>query len=177
MQWFSYLDAREVLQQEYSQPPMLPSPHFWWVVKANTPFPFPAPMGTSTCPWLLQALPGQQIKLTLFDFTLKDATGRLRQAGTSNDEVTCAASLAVREGSGPTTRTGLCDGSAREKDVYRTRTSAAQVWLTFEDLQETPYFLLSFEGDYNNSHILFHSCYSFAGSFVHQFMCLFIFCD
>ena len=32
MQWFSYLDKREVLQQEYSQPPILPSPHFRWVV-------------------------------------------------------------------------------------------------------------------------------------------------
>ena len=32
MQWISYLDKREVLQQEYSQPPILPSPHFRWVV-------------------------------------------------------------------------------------------------------------------------------------------------
>ena len=32
MHWFSYLDKREVLQQEYSQPPILPSPHFRWVV-------------------------------------------------------------------------------------------------------------------------------------------------
>ena len=29
------LVKREVLQQEYSQPPILPSPHFWWVVKPN----------------------------------------------------------------------------------------------------------------------------------------------
>ena len=29
---FSYIDNREVLQQEYSQPPILPSPHFRWVV-------------------------------------------------------------------------------------------------------------------------------------------------
>ena len=33
MQYFSYIDKREVLQQEYFQPPILPSPHFWWVVK------------------------------------------------------------------------------------------------------------------------------------------------
>ena len=33
MQWFRYLDKREVLQQEYSKPPILPSPHFRWVVK------------------------------------------------------------------------------------------------------------------------------------------------
>ena len=31
----SFLDKREVLQQEYSQPPILPFPHFWWVVKRN----------------------------------------------------------------------------------------------------------------------------------------------
>ena len=30
---FSYIDKREVLQQEYSQPTILPSPHFRWVVK------------------------------------------------------------------------------------------------------------------------------------------------
>ena len=32
MQWFSYLNKRRVLQQEYSQPPILPSPHFQWVL-------------------------------------------------------------------------------------------------------------------------------------------------
>ena len=33
MQWiFFYLDKRELLQHEYSQPPILPSPHFRWVV-------------------------------------------------------------------------------------------------------------------------------------------------
>ena len=32
MQHFSHFDKREVLQQEYSQPPILPSPHFRWVV-------------------------------------------------------------------------------------------------------------------------------------------------
>ena len=29
---FSYFDKREVLQQEHFQPPILPSPHFRWVV-------------------------------------------------------------------------------------------------------------------------------------------------
>ena len=33
MKWLSYLDKREVLQQEYSQPRIPPSPKFWWVVK------------------------------------------------------------------------------------------------------------------------------------------------
>ena len=32
MQRFSYIDKREVLQQEYSKTPILLSPHFWWVV-------------------------------------------------------------------------------------------------------------------------------------------------
>ena len=32
MQLFLYLDKREVLQQEYSQPPILPSSHVRWVV-------------------------------------------------------------------------------------------------------------------------------------------------
>ena len=35
MQYISYLDEREVLQQEYSQPPILPSPHFQWVVNTH----------------------------------------------------------------------------------------------------------------------------------------------
>ena len=34
MQYFSYCDKREVLQQEYSQPPILPSRHFRRVVNA-----------------------------------------------------------------------------------------------------------------------------------------------
>ena len=32
MQYFSHLDKREVLQHEYSQLPILPSPHFRYVV-------------------------------------------------------------------------------------------------------------------------------------------------
>ena len=32
MQKFSYIDKREVFQPEYSQPPILTSPHFLWVV-------------------------------------------------------------------------------------------------------------------------------------------------
>ena len=35
MQPFSHFDKRVVLQQEYSQPPILPSTHFLWVVKAE----------------------------------------------------------------------------------------------------------------------------------------------
>ena len=35
MQWFLYLDKEEVLQQEYPQPPLLPSPHFRWVVNRS----------------------------------------------------------------------------------------------------------------------------------------------
>ena len=35
MQNFSYLDKREVMQQEYSQSPILPSPHFRWVVNCG----------------------------------------------------------------------------------------------------------------------------------------------
>ena len=35
MQFFSYLDKREVLQQEYSQPQILPSPYYWWVVNEH----------------------------------------------------------------------------------------------------------------------------------------------
>ena len=33
-----YLDKREVLQQEYSQHPILPSPHFRWVLNDCTIF-------------------------------------------------------------------------------------------------------------------------------------------
>ena len=35
---FSYIDKREVLQQEYSQPQILPSPHFQWVVNQKDYF-------------------------------------------------------------------------------------------------------------------------------------------
>ena len=38
MQYFSYLDKRDVFQQEYSQPPILPSPHFRWVVNGPVNF-------------------------------------------------------------------------------------------------------------------------------------------
>ena len=51
MQLLSHFDKRVVLQQEYSQPPILPSAHFLWVVKyhlniveakTRIPYRFPA---------------------------------------------------------------------------------------------------------------------------------------
>ena len=39
MQQFSYFDKREVLQQEYCQPLIFPSPHFLWVVDIHTSLP------------------------------------------------------------------------------------------------------------------------------------------
>ena len=36
MHYFSDFDKREALQQEYSQPSILPSPHFRWVVNVCT---------------------------------------------------------------------------------------------------------------------------------------------
>ena len=36
VQYFSYIDKMWVLQQEYSQPPVLPYPHFWWVVNCGS---------------------------------------------------------------------------------------------------------------------------------------------
>ena len=38
MQYLSYTDKSGVLQQEYSQPPILPYPHFRWVVLTDIPF-------------------------------------------------------------------------------------------------------------------------------------------
>ena len=38
MHYSLHFDKREVLQQEYSQPPILPSPHFRWVVKVQLPY-------------------------------------------------------------------------------------------------------------------------------------------
>ena len=32
----SYIDKKRVLQQEYSLPPILSSPHFWWVLKTQS---------------------------------------------------------------------------------------------------------------------------------------------
>ena len=33
MEYFPHLNKKDVLQQEYSRPPILHSPHFNWVVK------------------------------------------------------------------------------------------------------------------------------------------------
>ena len=35
MQYFLHLDKRKILLQEYSQPPILPSPHCRWVVNVD----------------------------------------------------------------------------------------------------------------------------------------------
>ena len=50
---FSYIDKREVLLQEYSQPSILPSPNFQWVVNrfsAVNCIQFPPPRVAGSCP-------------------------------------------------------------------------------------------------------------------------------
>ena len=106
------------------------------------------PSGTAACPWSFGYPQGQRVRITLFDFTLRDMQIRSLTDGVS-DSLTCAASLRVWETDDITSTIELCDGSLRQRHVYTSLTNQVRLVIKYhKEAKDVPYFLLSYEGKY-----------------------------
>ena len=101
--------------------------------------------GTASCPWVIQALPGQKVNLTLMDFS-----GGHNELTTGADpRKACYRYATLREANTITRDLTICVGDDRTptNQVYTSETGSVSVTLYTADTQEELfYFALKYEG-------------------------------
>ena len=105
--------------------------------------------GTSETPWLIEALLGQRINITLYDFGTASAN-KVSQSvsedrGTDGTESSCRVQYAkIKEGDSDRI-TRVCGGSQRKVQVYQSITNKVEIELIPRSRLTTNYFLLHYQ--------------------------------
>ena len=100
--------------------------------------------GTSDAPWLIEALPGQRINVTLVDFAPEGST--VVSGPTDGLTRICRVYATIREGSGKRSIT-ICGGESRLKSVHVSLENAIEIRIINNYHPPKPInFLLKFEG-------------------------------
>lgn len=81
-------------------------------------------IGTEACPWVIEALPGQKVNFTLFNFVRGN---KYRQNTETNSEHLCYEIAKINEPSGYNKRVTVCDGSPRESIIYISNSNKASL--------------------------------------------------
>lgn len=94
-------------------------------------------LGSLDCPWLLEARPGQTLRITLFDFNWA--------VGSAPDPV-CHVYAIIKEAAASNSET-ICAGSLRVQEVYTSITNVVEVRLVAARRDKPKgNFLLKYEG-------------------------------
>ena len=107
--------------------------------------------GSSSCPWILQALPGQKLNITLIDFAMSSGSGRDPNTGTGHLSIPeiCYKYAVIRE-RGKKKDTTICGGQEREKFVYQSDSNSVHIEVAGGRRGGNfGYFLLQYEGSYD----------------------------
>lgn len=98
----------------------------------------------ASCPWRIQASPGQRINLTLFDFTSRLA---LEDSLTGGTQRTYCRKYAMLQEEGKGRETPLCGGLERVRNVYISEGPVLDIrMLTTQVPNEDIYFAIKYEG-------------------------------
>ena len=103
-------------------------------------------------PWLVEASPGQTIQLTLYNFSLS-ASGSSSSLQSRVRSASCSAFAVVTEPAVVTRNVTVCGGggdkTGRKRLVYSSVTNRLllSVWLQQQLTEDTPYFMLKYEGE------------------------------
>ena len=101
--------------------------------------------GTSSdTPWLIEALPGQRINITLLDFGVYTPEGDSSYGESFNGVEVCQKYAVVREKI-PERSTVLCGGRARERQVYLSNSNSVEIGIEARSATKH-HFLLKYEG-------------------------------
>ena len=107
--------------------------------------------GGPFAPWLVEALPGQTIQLTLYNFSLS-ASGSSSLLQSRVRSSSCSAFVVVTEPAVVTRNVTVCGGggdkTGRQRLVYSSVTNRLllSVWLQQQVAADAPYFMLKYEG-------------------------------
>ena len=100
--------------------------------------------GTAGCPFTITVLPGQTIDFSIYDFTLKDASGTASPSGTGPS---CPVKGIFTENR-VSNQITLCNGSLRQRHLYSSRTHRVVVYFTLAtSIAEVPLFFLKYQGE------------------------------
>jgi len=103
-------------------------------------------------PWLVEASSGQTIQLTLFNFSLLSSVSSSSSSQTRVTSTSCSAFAVVTEPAVVTRNVTVCSGggdkTGRQRLVYSSVTNRllVAVWLQQQITEDTPYFMLKYEG-------------------------------
>ena len=105
--------------------------------------------GTRSCPWIIQAKPGQRLNITLFDFGLPMRTSA-NDGSRFMSSLVCQRYAVLKETHSKSST--VCGGEARTKNIYVSDTNQVHVQvIPSRAPRDTTEFLLSYTG--KGSHI------------------------
>ncbi len=105
-------------------------------------------LGSSMCPWMIQAQPGQKIIITLLDFALWVPNRKTTARHPPETSGICHiyANIKERTMAGSVT---VCGGDQRERTIYTSETDSVQIEVANMKLSKNvAYFLFKYEGMY-----------------------------
>ena len=104
--------------------------------------------GTSDTPWIIEALPGQRINITLHDFGVandyEDSQSSWDYGGMDSN---CDVNYAVIKEEDPHRSTSVCGGHQRQSHVYTSIRNKVEIQLIPRSRLTTNYFLLHYQGE------------------------------
>ena len=107
--------------------------------------------GSASCPWVVEALPGQRINITLFDFSIsaRNASNSLSSKLRPGYPLYCHEYAVIKETEVPRSTT-ICGGDYRERVAYVSSSNKVEVTMISRKLGATvEYFLLQYKGKCN----------------------------
>ncbi len=103
--------------------------------------------GSQTCPWVLEALPGQRINITLLDFAIASRNTTRRHSHKPGYPLYCHEYAVVKETQAPSRSATICGGEQRIRAAYVSTSHKVEVnMVARKPGRNLEYFLLQFEG-------------------------------
>ena len=104
------------------------------------------PCGTYKAPWLIKAPPGQNIRITLIDYSVVPLDSRVQAPSAA----VCVAYASIRE-KGVRAPFTLCGGREFEQEVYRSQSNAVEIIVQGAQQKYQRYFVIQYSCMYSSS--------------------------
>jgi hypothetical protein len=102
--------------------------------------------GLPGCPWIVRARNGQNLRISLYDFSLASRYKSESWLNMDGDREYCYVYAVIREQNGKKEAT-VCAGNQRETVVYSSTTSQVEIILLDVDKDSAQNFIFKYEGN------------------------------
>ena len=105
--------------------------------------------GSASCPWVVEALPGQRLNVTIFDFSISARNSSSARGGKPRPgyPLYCHEYAVIKETEVPRSTT-ICGGDYRERVAYLSTSHRVEVTIISRNVgaASMEYFLLQYKG-------------------------------